>query len=76
MTAQIKKTDWDKVLPAKLLFTVKEVAELGIIQRTRCHEMIREGKLEVIHSGKQNKNMIPRPELLRYLADNTHGRVQ
>ena len=62
-------TNFEELIPQKVLFSIKEIAELGIIKSDLCKKLIYNRKLEVTKLG--NKNFISRAELIGYLQANT-----
>lgn len=62
-------TNYDVLIPKKVLFSIKEIEELGIIKGDMCRKLIFNRKIEVTKVG--NKNFISRSEILRFLELNT-----
>ena len=67
-------TNFEEIIPKKVLFSIKEIADLGIIKSDLCKKLILNRKIEVIKLG--NKNFISRAELIRYLLSNTIPTVE
>ena len=63
------KTDYDKIIPKKILFNLKEIQELGIIKINMAKKLIDHRELEFVKIG--NKIHISRTEIIRYLINNT-----
>jgi hypothetical protein len=62
-------TNYDELIPNKVLLSIKEIDDLGIIKSDMCRKLLYNREIEVVKLGK--KNFIPRTELIRYLEDNT-----
>ena len=62
-------TNYDELIPKKILFSIKEINDLGIMKSDMCKKLILHRQIEVIKIG--NKNYISRSEIIRYLEDNT-----
>ena len=62
-------TNFEDLIPQKVLFSIKEIAELGIIKSDMCKKLIYNRELEIVKLG--NKNFISRTELIRYLKMRT-----
>ncbi len=62
-------TDYDKLLPKGVLFSVKEVSEFKIIKSDMLKKLIFNRKIEVVKIGA--KNFISRIVLIKYLEENT-----
>ena len=67
-------TNFEDLIPQKVLFSIKEIAELGIIKNDMCKKLIYNREIEVIKLG--NKNFISRAELIRYLQANTISTIK
>ena len=67
-------TNFEEIIPKKVLFSIKEIADLGIIKSDLCKKLILNRKIEVIKLG--NKNFISRVELIRYLQANTTSTIE
>ena len=67
-------TNFEDLIPKKVLFSIKEIADLGIIKSDLCKKLILTRKIEVIKLG--NKNFISRVELIRYLQVNTISTIE
>ncbi len=62
-------TSYDALIPKKVLFSIKEMEELGIVKSDMCKKLILNRKIEVTKLG--NKNFISRSEIIRFLESNT-----
>lgn len=67
-------TNFEEIIPKKVLFSIKEIADLGIIKSDLCKKLIYNRQIEVIKLG--NKNFISRVELIRYLLSNTISTIK
>jgi len=67
-------TNFEEIIPKKVLFSIKEISDLGIIKSDLCKKLIFNRKIEVIKLG--NKNFISRAELIRYLQVNTISTIE
>ena len=67
-------TNFEEIIPKKVLFSIKEISDLGIIKSDLCKKLIFNRKIEVIKLG--NKNFISRVELIRYLQVNTISTIE
>jgi len=63
------RTDFDKLIPQRVLFNLKEVESFGIIKINMAKKLITKSELEIVKIG--NKIHISRDELIRYLKANT-----
>jgi hypothetical protein len=63
------KTDYNALLPQRILFNLKEVEELGVIKIDMAKKLINNRELEIVKIG--NKIHISKTELIRYLDENT-----
>ncbi len=61
--------NYEELIPKKILFSIKDIDELGIIKSDMCKKLLYDRKLEVVKIGK--KNFVARPEIIRYLKENT-----
>lgn len=62
-------TNIEDLISKKVLFSIKEIAELGIIKSDMCKKLIYNREIEIVKLGK--KNFITRTELIRYLKSRT-----
>ncbi len=62
-------TNFEELIPKKVLFSIKEIAELDIIKSDMCKKLIYNRKIESVKLG--TKNFITRTELIRYLKSRT-----
>jgi len=67
-------TNFQDLIPQKVLFSIKDIDELGIIKSDMCKKLIYNHQIEVVKLG--NKNFIPRSELIRYLQANTISTIE
>jgi hypothetical protein len=58
-------TNFQDLIPQRVLFSIKEIADLGIIKSDLCKKLIYNRQIEVVKLG--NKNFISRVELIRYI---------
>ncbi len=63
------KTNYDELMPKRVIFNLKEVEEMGIIKIDMAKKLIGKGQIEIVKIG--NKLHISRSELIRYLEMNT-----
>jgi hypothetical protein len=64
-------TDYNLIIPNKILFNLKEIEDIGIIKTDMAKKLVYNGYLEVVKIG--NKLHISREELINYLESNTHS---
>ena len=64
-------TDYNLIIPNKILFNLKEIEEIGLIKTDMAKKLVYNGYLEVIKIG--NKIHISREELIKYLELNTYS---
>lgn len=62
-------TNYEELIPKGVLFSIKEIEEMGAIKNQMMKKLIRLGNIEIVKIG--NKNHISRTELIRFLKDNT-----
>ena len=67
-------TNFEELIHKKVLFSIKEIGDLGIIKSDLCKKLIYNRQIEVVKLG--NKNFISRVELIRYLQANTVSTVE
>ena len=67
-------TNFEELIPKKVLFSIKEIADLGIIKSDMCKKLIYNRKIEIIKLG--SKNFVSRTELIRYLQANTISTIK
>jgi len=63
------KTDFNSLLPQKILFSIKEIDEIGLIKSDLLKKLIYSQKIEVTKLA--SKNFISRTALINYLESNT-----
>ena len=63
--------NYDLLLPSKILFSLKEIEDLGVIKTDMAKKLVYSGFLEVVKIG--NKIHISREELINYLESNTYS---
>ncbi|MDN5128048.1 DNA-binding protein [Aliarcobacter butzleri] len=62
--------NYNSLLPSKILFSLKEIEDLGVIKTDMAKKLVYSSFLEVVKIG--NKIHISREELIRYLKENTY----
>lgn len=63
-------TNFDELIPKDaILFSIRDINDLGIIKSDMCKKLLYRGEIEVVKIG--SKNFISRTELIRYLNENT-----
>ena len=62
-------TDYEQLLPHKILFNLKEIQEIGIIKIAMAKKLIAKNEIEFVKIG--NKIHISRIQLIRFLEGNT-----
>jgi hypothetical protein len=62
-------TDYEVLIPKRILFNLKEIEEMGAIKSEMMKKLIKQGHIEMVKIG--SKTHISRTELIRYLKDNT-----
>ncbi|MFT7004976.1 MAG: putative transcriptional regulator [Sulfurimonas sp.] len=62
------RTNFEELIPARVLFNLKEVEELGVLKIDMAKKLIYKGKLEVVKIG--SKLHISRSEIIRFLEYN------
>jgi len=62
-------TDYEQLIPKQVLFSIKEIDELGIIKSDMCKKLLYKGELEVVKIG--SKNYFSRTEIIRFLNSKT-----
>lgn len=62
-------TNYEDQIPKQILFSIKEINDLGIIKSDMCRKLIYNRKIEVVKLG--TKNFITRAEVIRYLKSRT-----
>ncbi|MDD2357801.1 MAG: DNA-binding protein [Thiovulaceae bacterium] len=67
------KTDFEKLIPSGVLFSLKDVENMGIIKVNMAKKLIAKRMIEYVKIG--SKLHISRGELLRYLEENTKARM-
>jgi hypothetical protein len=74
MKEEIKMTtNYEDLIPKQILFSIKEINDLGIIKSDMCKKLLYKNVIECIKLG--NKNFIARTELIRYLKARTISAV-
>ncbi|MCG3692189.1 helix-turn-helix domain-containing protein [Aliarcobacter butzleri] len=66
-------TNYNLLLPNKVLFNLKEIEDLGVIKIDMAKKLVYNGVLEVVKIG--NKIHISRDELIKYLETNTSKNI-
>jgi len=62
-------TDFEKLLPSGILFSIKEINDMGVIKSDMLRKLILNRQIEVVKIGK--KNFLSRDVLINYLNSNT-----
>ena len=62
-------TNYEDQIPKQILFSIKEINDLGIIKSNMCKKILYNREIEVVKLG--TKNFITRAELIRYLKSRT-----
>lgn len=62
-------TDFEKLLPEGILFSIKQINDMGLIRSDLLKKLIYSHKIEV--TKLNSKNFISRSALVSYLQDNT-----
>ncbi len=62
-------TDYNKLLPEGILFSIKQIDEMQLIKADMLKKLIYSREIEVVKIGK--KNFISRQILISYLEKNT-----
>lgn len=65
----MQTTNFDELLPEGLLFSLKQINDMGLIKTSMLRKMLMNRTLEVIKVGK--KNFISRTALISYLESQT-----
>lgn len=63
------RTDYNKLIPAGVIFNLKEIEDLKIIKTPQMKKLIQKGEIETTKVGV--KLHVSRSELIRYLESNT-----
>jgi len=67
-------TNFDKLIPDGVLFSLKEIEELKIVKTPQMKKLIQKGKIETTKIGV--KIHVSRCEIIRYLESNTKSYCQ
>ena len=67
-------TNFEDLIPQRVLASIKEIAELGIIKSDMCKKLIYNREIEIVKLG--SKNFISRTELIRYHQTNTISSIK
>lgn len=62
-------TNYEDLIPNQVLFSIREIHDLGIIKSDMCKKLLYNREIEVVKIG--SKNHISRLELINYLERNT-----
>lgn len=62
-------TNYEDLIPKQILFSIKEINDLGIIKSDMCKKLLYKNAIECVKLG--TKNFITRAELIRYLKSRT-----
>ena len=60
---------YEQLLPQQVLFSLKDLQDIGVLKVSTAKKLINEDKLTATKIGV--KLFIPRPEIIRYLDVNT-----
>ena len=63
------QTNYDELIPQGILFSIKQIDEMGIIKSDMLKKLLYNREIEVVKIGK--KNFISRTVLVNYLEENT-----
>ena len=63
------QTNYDELIPQGVLFSIKQIDEMGIIKSDMLKKLLYNREIEVVKIGK--KNFISRIVLINYLIANT-----
>ena len=63
------QTNYNELIPQGVLFSIKQIDEMGIIKSDMVKKLIYSREIEVVKIGK--KNFISRMVLIDYLTTNT-----
>ena len=61
--------NYDELLPKGILFSIKEIDDMGLIKSDMLKKLIYNREIEVVKVG--NKNFISRSVLILFLKENT-----
>lgn len=62
-------TDYDKLIPEGIIFSIRQISTMGIISESMCKKLIFKKSIETLKIG--SKNYITRQTLIEYLEANT-----
>ena len=62
-------TNFEELIPQAVLFSIKEINDMGIIKSDMTKKLIYKQAIEVVKIG--NKNFISRTALIAFLKQNT-----
>ncbi len=60
--------DLEQLLPQKIMFSLKDLQDIGFMKATTAKKFIHQGSLKAVRIG--TKFFILRPEVIRYFNDN------
>ena len=63
------KTDYDNIIPAGVLFNLKQIEEMHILKVSMAKKLVQNREIETVKIG--NKLHISRAILIQYLEENT-----
>lgn len=66
-------TNYEELIPQKVLFSIKEIDDLGIIKSATCKKLLYRREIEAIKIG--SKNFFSRTTIIRYLQSRTISAV-
>ena len=62
-------TNYEELIPKKVLLSIKDLNDYGIIKSDMCRKLVHNRELEVVKMGY--KNYFTRTEIIRYLTSRT-----
>ncbi len=63
------KSIYEDLIPNSILFSLRDIEELGIIKVSMMKKLIYDGKIQIVKIG--NKTHLTRTEIITYLDNNT-----
>lgn len=66
-------TNYEELIPQKVLFSIKEIDDLGIIKSAMSKKLLYRREIEAIKIG--SKNFFSRTAIIRYLQSRTISAV-
>jgi len=62
-------TDFERLIPHGILFSIKQINDMGLIKSDMLKKLIYHREIEVVKIG--NKNFISKTALIAFLEENT-----